>query len=167
MNAPRPPADFYQAFRGHFSSLLNWEDLDAFWQTVRARADAGWYIYAIGLPLPQQPASAADVERFIERVNHLLRMTTARIIAASCTWTTRTSRPSSRFRPQPPRRILRLQPEPADAGLDHVPRRPATARRVARHPRQAPALVADAMGIASGTRDKVRDTRHKGRGTKV
>jgi hypothetical protein len=65
--------DFYKTFRGCFSSLLNWEDLDACWQTVRARADAGWYIYAIGLPLPQQPASAAEVERFIERVNHLLR----------------------------------------------------------------------------------------------
>lgn len=66
-------ADFYQAFRGHFSSLLNWEDLDAFWKTVRAHASAGWYVYAIGMPLPQQPASAAEVERFIERVNHLLR----------------------------------------------------------------------------------------------
>ncbi len=66
-------ADFYQAFRGHFSSLLNWEDLDAFWKTVRARAGDGWYVYAIGMPLPQQPASAAEVERFIERVNHLLR----------------------------------------------------------------------------------------------
>ncbi len=65
-------ADFYQAFRGHFSSLLNWEDLDAFWKTVRTRAADGWYVYAIGMPLPQQPASTAEVERFIERVNHLL-----------------------------------------------------------------------------------------------
>ena len=40
---------------------------------MRARAADGWYVYAIGMPLPQQPASAAEVERFIERVNHLLR----------------------------------------------------------------------------------------------
>jgi hypothetical protein len=68
-----PASDFYQAFRGHFSSLLRWEDLDAFWRVVRARADAGWYLYAVGMPLPQQPASAEQVEKFIDSVNALLR----------------------------------------------------------------------------------------------
>jgi len=65
--------DFYQAFRGRFSNLLRWEDLDAFWGVVRARAGAGWYIYAIGMSLPQQPASAAQVEKFIGCVTELLR----------------------------------------------------------------------------------------------
>ena len=39
---------FAIAFRGHFTSLLRWEDLDAFWALVRNNAGAGWYVYAIG-----------------------------------------------------------------------------------------------------------------------
>ena len=66
-------SDFYQAFRGHFSSLLNWEDLDAFWKTVRTRAGDGWYVYAIGMPPPRHPASADEVRKFVGRVNELLR----------------------------------------------------------------------------------------------
>ncbi len=65
--------DFYTAFRGHFVSLLSWEDLAAFWEVLRARADAGWYLYAVGEPVPQTPSSADEVERFIDSVDALLR----------------------------------------------------------------------------------------------
>ncbi len=68
-----PVSDFYQAFRGRFSSLLRWEDLDAFWGVVRTHADAGWYIYAIGMPLPDRKASADEVKKFVGCVNELLR----------------------------------------------------------------------------------------------
>jgi len=68
-----PAPDFYQAFRGRFSSLLQWEDLDTFWGVVRRHADAGWYIYAIGMPLPERTASAGQVEKFVGCVNELLR----------------------------------------------------------------------------------------------
>ena len=64
---------FHQAFRGNFSSLLSWQQLDEFWEVVRRRADAGWYIYAIGTPVPVQPAPAGDVLKFIHEVNALLR----------------------------------------------------------------------------------------------
>lgn len=65
--------DFYTAFRGRFVSLLSWEDLAAFWEVLRARADAGWYLYAVGEPVPQAPRCAEEVRRFIEAVDELLR----------------------------------------------------------------------------------------------
>jgi len=41
---------------------------------LRAQANKGWYIYAIGLPVPQQAASVANVESFIDAVDKLLRL---------------------------------------------------------------------------------------------
>jgi hypothetical protein len=63
---------FLDAFRGSFTSLMQWSHLDEFWSTVQAKADAGWYIYCIDEPVPEQPCSAAQVEKFIHEVNALL-----------------------------------------------------------------------------------------------
>ncbi|MBI1423704.1 MAG: hypothetical protein GC149_09595 [Gammaproteobacteria bacterium] len=65
--------DFLQAFRGSFTSLLKWPDLDAFWQVLEQHAGDGWYIYAIGEAVPQTPASADQVRKFILEVDKLLR----------------------------------------------------------------------------------------------
>jgi hypothetical protein len=65
--------DFHAAFRGRFSSLLTWNDLDGFWHVVRERSGAGWYLYAIGLPAPTAPSSPDDVNKFIAAVSALLR----------------------------------------------------------------------------------------------
>jgi hypothetical protein len=70
---PQVESAFHAAFRGTFTSLLSWEALAALWDTVRARADAGWYIYAIGTPVPGTPRSADEVRRFIDAVDALLR----------------------------------------------------------------------------------------------
>lgn len=64
---------FYKAFRGNFSSLLSWQQLDEFWNVVRQKADAGWYIYAIGTPVPTQPSTPEAVAKFITEVDALLR----------------------------------------------------------------------------------------------
>ena len=64
---------FTIAFRGHFTSLLRWEDLDAFWALVRQHAGAGWYVYAIGEPAPDRPSSAEQVGNFLDEVDALLR----------------------------------------------------------------------------------------------
>jgi hypothetical protein len=75
MPQPGPVEDkcFYTAFRGRFSGLLSWEQLDAFWSVVRARAGDGWYLYAVGEAPPTAPASAEQVERFINEIDALLR----------------------------------------------------------------------------------------------
>ena len=70
VEAPEDP--FYPAFRGSFTSLMQWPQLDSFWDTVRGRADAGWYIYCIGEPAPNAPRNAAEVQRFIQEVDALL-----------------------------------------------------------------------------------------------
>jgi hypothetical protein len=70
------PADnnrFYDAFRGRFSGLLSWEQLDAFWGVLRARAADGWYLYAVGEAPPTAPATAEQVGRFIGEIDALLR----------------------------------------------------------------------------------------------
>jgi hypothetical protein len=64
---------FYRAFRGGFSSMLRWHELDALWAVLRQQADAGWYIYAIGEALPEAPADADAVEKFITEMDRLLR----------------------------------------------------------------------------------------------
>jgi hypothetical protein len=69
-----PSLDAFQtAFRGSFTSLMSWSQLDTFWETVRTRAGAGWYIYCIGEPVPATPVDADGVDRFIARVDTLLK----------------------------------------------------------------------------------------------
>jgi len=63
---------FHKAFRGNFSSLLRWQQLDEFWNVVRRNAGAGWYLYAIGAPVPVHQSCAEDVVRFIAEVDELL-----------------------------------------------------------------------------------------------
>jgi hypothetical protein len=64
---------FELRFRGHFTGILTWDQLTAFWAVVRDRADAGWYIYAVGETVPAAPASAAEVTRFVDEIDRLLR----------------------------------------------------------------------------------------------
>lgn len=73
MSLASPDDGFLARFRGSFTGLLTWEQLDAFWDTVRRKAGAGWYIYAIGEAAPRHPRGEAEVRRFIDRVNALLR----------------------------------------------------------------------------------------------
>lgn len=63
---------YLQAFRGSFSSLLKWADLDAFWEVLDAQADANWFIYAIGEDVPTAPATAEQVRTFIKEIDKLL-----------------------------------------------------------------------------------------------
>ena len=65
--------EFISAFRGSFSGLLRWPELDAFWQVLRHHADARWYVYAVGEPPPQAPLSRDELLHFIEEVDVLLR----------------------------------------------------------------------------------------------
>jgi hypothetical protein len=63
---------FRTAFRGYFVSLLSWQQLDEFWAVVRRNADAGWYLYAVGAPVPENKSSGKDVLKFITEIDGLL-----------------------------------------------------------------------------------------------
>ena len=66
-------AAFLRAFRGSFTSALRWHHLDALWDVLRADADGGWSLYAVGEPPPAAPASAEQVRTFIAAIDALLR----------------------------------------------------------------------------------------------
>jgi len=64
---------FLQAFRGSFTGMLRWPQLDALWQTLRDQPDKSWYIYAVGEPPPTRPASREQLDAFIREIDALLR----------------------------------------------------------------------------------------------
>ena len=73
MAMPVSDDPYYRAFRGSFTSLLRWEQLDTFWNEVRRKAAAGWYVSAVGEPVPRQVADKGEVEHFINQIDALLR----------------------------------------------------------------------------------------------
>jgi len=53
VSADSQPSQFSQMMNGMLFSLLSWQQLAEFWQ--RLDRDGGWYLYAIGEPLPSEP----------------------------------------------------------------------------------------------------------------
>ncbi len=64
---------FMAAYDGMLYGVRGWDDLTALWQALRARNDGGWYIYAVGQPLPDRTASPEELDRFIDEIDQLLR----------------------------------------------------------------------------------------------
>jgi len=64
--------DFLAQFQGGFAGVLHWHQLDALWERLRAGTDSVWYVYAVGEVPPERAATAAELDRFITEVDHLL-----------------------------------------------------------------------------------------------
>lgn len=67
------PDPYLSAFRGRFSGILRWPQLDALWQTLREQGDKQWYIYAVGEMPPTTPATPEQLAVFLDEVDRLLR----------------------------------------------------------------------------------------------
>lgn len=65
--------DFRDAFRGSFSGILRWKQLDKLWDRIRSDADGGWFVYAVGEPPPQETVEPGRLLAFIDEVDVLLR----------------------------------------------------------------------------------------------
>lgn len=65
-----PESDFHRLYAGRLWSILSWDQLSAFWQ--RAGTE-GWYLYAIGEPVPEATATEEQAAAFVGRVDALLR----------------------------------------------------------------------------------------------
>jgi hypothetical protein len=63
-------SEFQSFYSGRLWSLLSWEQLTAFWG--RIDPTAGWYLYAVGEPVPATPASGEQVSAFITQIDALL-----------------------------------------------------------------------------------------------
>ncbi|MDQ7071474.1 MAG: hypothetical protein Q9M48_12190 [Rhodobacterales bacterium] len=51
---PLPDTAYWHHYQGRFSSLLNWQDVDAFWGKIAAM-DAEWYVFENGQRVPTKP----------------------------------------------------------------------------------------------------------------
>lgn len=68
-----PVEPYVAAFRGRFFSLMRWDDLAVFWDTLRAQADDSWYIYHVGDEVPATTNSTEQLLKFISEIDALLR----------------------------------------------------------------------------------------------
>ena len=64
---------FTQAFRGSFTGILRWHQLDELWETLRKGDTDNWYIYAVGEESPEQASSSEDFLHFLVEIDKLLR----------------------------------------------------------------------------------------------
>ncbi len=71
----KPGADsaFITTFRGSFTSMLRWPQLDQLWQVLREQNSKCWYIYAVGETPPQNYADSSQLHRFINEIDKLIR----------------------------------------------------------------------------------------------
>ncbi|VAX13382.1 hypothetical protein MNBD_GAMMA24-2119 [hydrothermal vent metagenome] len=71
----KPDADsaFITTFRGSFTSMLRWPQLDQLWQVLREQNFKCWYIYAVGEAPPQDCADSTQLHQFIHEIDKLLR----------------------------------------------------------------------------------------------
>ncbi len=63
---------YLAAFRGRFTSLMRWHDLDAFWDTLRQQVDDGWFVYHVGDVPPRSPVGRQKLLQFIDEIDALL-----------------------------------------------------------------------------------------------
>lgn len=63
---------FVEAFKGKFSNMLRWEQLDSLWDAIR-NSDKDWYIYAVGEAPPDTTASPQQLDTFLNEVMSLLK----------------------------------------------------------------------------------------------
>ncbi|MFN4263936.1 MAG: hypothetical protein ACK4IT_10095 [Thioalkalivibrionaceae bacterium] len=64
---------FMDSYDGRLRGALQWADFDRLWQRLAERADDGWYVYAVGEPVPVAPVARADWLRALDAVAALLR----------------------------------------------------------------------------------------------
>ncbi|RKZ75897.1 MAG: hypothetical protein DRQ57_05935 [Gammaproteobacteria bacterium] len=63
---------FQQHYKGSFTNMLRWHQLDKLWENVKVQAN-GWYIYFVGETLPSAPVEATALVQFIQEIDKLLR----------------------------------------------------------------------------------------------
>lgn len=73
MDGDKLNSDFYKQYRGSFSGILKWPDLDELWNVLRKKAVSGWFVYAIGQSVPDTPLTDEQLSLFINEINKLLR----------------------------------------------------------------------------------------------
>ena len=63
---------FIKAYKGSFTSMMRWPQLDDFWALLNDQADDKWFIYAVGEHAPETPATKEQLLAFIKEIDILL-----------------------------------------------------------------------------------------------
>lgn len=63
---------FLTHYRGSFTSMMRWPQLDEFWQRLSEQANDDWYIYAVGENPPVMPVAKDKLLTFIKEIDTLL-----------------------------------------------------------------------------------------------
>ena len=63
---------FEQRLNGRFEGILRWPDLDALWVQVKA-SKTPWYIYEVGMDVPETQVATDDLDGQISAVDIILR----------------------------------------------------------------------------------------------
>jgi len=63
---------YFILFKGRFTGVLRWEQLDNLWEKVLA-SDEGWYIYSVGDTPPEKILSKEELNKLIPELDTLLR----------------------------------------------------------------------------------------------
>ena len=63
---------FLTRYRGSFTSMMRWPQLDDFWALLNEQADDSWYIYAVGEEPPLAPVTKEKLLSFVNEIDKLL-----------------------------------------------------------------------------------------------
>lgn len=64
---------YLEKFKGGFTGILRWRQLDELWKTLFEDADGDWYIYRVMESPPALPADGHQLKSFVEEIDALLR----------------------------------------------------------------------------------------------
>ena len=64
---------YLQAFRGSFSGILRWPQLEQLWTRVLEDEQTGWYVYAVGEEPPTTKLSGQTLTKVVHELDMLLR----------------------------------------------------------------------------------------------
>lgn len=65
--------EFHRQLRGRLIGIRHWQQLDDLWQVLRdAQQESDWYVYQVGQPPPQTPATTEQLHQFIDHIDQLL-----------------------------------------------------------------------------------------------
>ncbi len=64
---------FISKFNGVLKNVLEWAHWETLTATLKAKSDAGWYVYYVGEEVPADPLPPDRFVRFLEKISDLLR----------------------------------------------------------------------------------------------
>ncbi len=70
-NGSLPDTDFWRQFRGRFSGVLKWDDLESLWDALKA-SPADWYVFDPAGEAPSKPLDDAEFLHFLDEAEAVI-----------------------------------------------------------------------------------------------